>query len=86
MHFKKSWGYVFVLMGFLSLFFGGLALSSGFIPELLMMNNFIENTHSLTDSFTEDKDKNTLILFMGLIFSVLGAYMMKGDLSQEEKW
>ncbi len=77
MQLKQGWGYVTLLIGFLSLFFGGLALSSDFSHELLIMNNMIEQSQSLTGTFQADQKKHTFILFMGVIFSVFGAYMMK---------
>lgn len=86
----KSWGYVSLLMGFLSLFFGGLAISGSFGDELLLMSRLSQDGQTLMsqsmDTFAEEKEKNTFILTIGLIFSALGAWMMKSDARQSEDW
>ena len=87
MSMKKSWGYVSLLVGFISVVCGLVSLSSGVGQELLLteMGEFSYSmAHTLSNEeshlFAQEKEKNTMIVITGCILSLVGAWMMKSDL------
>ncbi|MCW8330252.1 molybdenum cofactor biosynthesis protein [Photobacterium sp. SDRW27] len=88
---KKSWGYISILIGGLSLLWGAVSLSSMAAQEQVFsdMGRFMDagggdffTSYNAEHAISEAKNKNVVILSTGLILSSLGSFLMRGLLDK----
>ncbi len=87
MSMKKSWGYVSLLVGFISVVCGVISLS-GSVGQELLLTEMGEFSYSMAYNLSneeshlleQEKEKNTIIVITGCVLSLVGAWMMKSDL------
>ncbi|MGF1703473.1 hypothetical protein L4D09_24585 [Photobacterium makurazakiensis] len=79
---KRTWGYISLMLGCVSLLWGGIAIS-GFLGQSQVTHDIggllaITGQESIY-AVVDIKNKYQLIATIGLILSLFGAWMMKGQ-------
>ncbi len=88
---KRSWGLISILLGVLSLLWGGVSLDGMLGQELVFseMNQFLAaGSGDLLSSFSaehataEARNKNVIIISTGIVLSLCGMLMMRGQIDK----
>ncbi|OLQ74389.1 hypothetical protein BIT28_09050 [Photobacterium proteolyticum] len=88
---NRGWGLISILLGVLSLLWGGVSLGGMLGQEQVFsdMNQFLAagggdllSSFSAEHAIAEAKNKNVVIISTGIVLSLFGMLMMRGQLDK----